>query len=467
MEENTKFTIPLTNFKRLIEQDISDQFKIIIEYGQKQSEILTTNNIARLISRKINDIYLIDPTINEYHIIYNKLLIDTIKKRENETKNNEEKEEIEEIKEMINSLLKSTKQEITIQPKSQIKFNILLYLLGEKRNEKNRFNIETQDEAISLLSTDLHDSAIEYLSRHLIELIDSDQMKNINYEILKEIIDNYFEAKRKNNYEQTNEDINEIFQKLKKIGDNQITMHFLLSYNYEEFNEEMINYFYENFDDEIIENEYSRIIFIIKHHLCSLISKCSETKKYIECKYIGNKLNGIFNHLRQKLGDSLYNNEIIKLSAGGSLHKSYPVSNLIKYDKENIENSFFNYEGPVSNYPISESDSWIDFDFGERKINLTSYAILSCSHTIDNGCKAKSWRIIGSNDHDHWDVLNHQLNRSELKDPNSQHIFECEKSSQYYRYIRYIQEETWNTNNAYKYLIHYKCIEFFGSILEP
>ena len=54
------------------------------------------------------------------------------------------------------------------------------------------------------------------LSSNLIELIDSDQMKNINYEILKEIIDNYFEAKRKNSslirkkYEDTDKNQNEI-----------------------------------------------------------------------------------------------------------------------------------------------------------------------------------------------------------------------------------------------------------------
>ena len=49
MEEKIVFTIPTINFKRLIEQDISGQFKIIIEYDNKQSEILTTSNIAHLI----------------------------------------------------------------------------------------------------------------------------------------------------------------------------------------------------------------------------------------------------------------------------------------------------------------------------------------------------------------------------------------------------------------------------------
>lgn len=101
------------------------------------------------------------------------------------------------------------------------------------------------------------------------------------------------------------------------------------------------------------------------------------------------------------------------------------------------------------------------------KINLESYSIVSCSHNVINYCKAKSWRIIGSNDHIHWDILNHQLSRSELRDPLSKYIFECEKSNQFYRYIRYIQEETWNNNNTFKYLIHLNCIEFFGSILEP
>ena len=465
MEENMSFAIPTINFKRLIEQDISDKFKLIIEYGEIQTEIYITSNIARLISRKINDIHHIDPTISEYHIKYSKELLELNKSINNDDKK-EEKEEIEEIKEMINSLIRSTKEEITIQPKNQKKFEFLLFLLGENKKDKNFFIIESDTEAISLLNTELHDIAIEYLSKHLISIIDNDKMIKFNSKIMREIIDKYFDEKNKTENEESIDEINELFNKMKTKEEKEIVMHFLLCHEFEKYNQEMIDFFYQNIDDDIIENDYSRIIYIIRHHLCSLVPKKCETKndKMTECQFKGDELDGIFNHLRQKLGDELYNNQMIKFSAGGFLHKSCPITNLFKYDKENIDKTFYNYSGA---FPKSESDSWIEIDLGERKINLTSYTIRTCDHTAINGCKAKSWRIVGSNDHEHWDVLSHQINRTELQEPKSQHRFECESNSQFYKYIRYIQEETSSDNSTYKYKIHYACIEFFGTILDP
>ena len=60
----------------------------------------------------------------------------------------------------------------------------------------------------------------------------------------------------------------------------------------------------------------------------------------------------------------------------------------------------------------------------------------------------------------------HQVNCSELTNKYDMHRFECKKTDKYYRYIRYILEETWYTDEHCKYNIHMSCIEFFGSILD-
>ena len=80
MEENTIYKTSISCLRRLIENDKSDEFKIIFKLikndqasslNSKNSKteritINTTINQARTISKKINDIYLIDPTFNQY-----------------------------------------------------------------------------------------------------------------------------------------------------------------------------------------------------------------------------------------------------------------------------------------------------------------------------------------------------------------------------------------------------------------
>ena len=53
----------------------------------------------------------------------------------------------------------------------------------------NVFNIFNTEEAISCLNTEMYAIAIDYLSDHLIELIESGEMMNLNNQIVFTIID--------------------------------------------------------------------------------------------------------------------------------------------------------------------------------------------------------------------------------------------------------------------------------------
>ena len=155
----------------------------------------------------------------------------------------------------------------------------------------------------------------------------------------------------------------------------------------------------------------------------------------------------------------------MKISGGGSRNDIYyPLTNLIKYDSNQIQKYYYNY---ANSKHANEREGWIEFDFGQRTINLTSYTIRTNSSN-PNWNHPKTWRIVGSNDKDHWVTLDHQTNNSDLRGSNLQHRFECEnKDKNYYRYIKYTQEDNWNSNHQEKYDIYLTCIEFFGSISSP
>ena len=69
MDQFVEYETPLCCMRRLTRKDISDEFKFILKFmklNQKEEIIRTTVNKARIISKRVNNIVKIDPTINEY-----------------------------------------------------------------------------------------------------------------------------------------------------------------------------------------------------------------------------------------------------------------------------------------------------------------------------------------------------------------------------------------------------------------
>lgn len=62
----------------------------------------------------------------------------------------------------------------------------------------------------------------------------------------------------------------------------------------------------------------------------------------------------------------------------------------------------------------------------------------------------KSWRIVGSNDRKEWTVLDHEEDCSTLNGSCKQNRFACDENGDYYRYIRYIQDDSWNISSKLK-----------------
>ena len=186
-------------------------------------------------------------------------------------------------------------------------------------------------------------------------------------------------------------------------------------------------------------------------------AKKKEENKGIDCSFKNDQLCGIISYLKKKYGDDLEKKGVLNLSDAKTSSR-YPMERLFMYDPDHINDEYQNQWYGVTH----QSDGWFEIDFKEKKINLTSYTIRSSIYGPNRYCKPKSWRIAGSNDRTHWDVLNHQIDNSSLNGRYLQNHFTCENNHNYYRYIRYIQEDSWNKEFIYNICI--TCIELFGYI---
>lgn len=436
MNSSNSFETPISNFRRLIEQDFSDKFQIIFcSPSQDKSVLEISQNVARLISKKINDLYMIDPTIDKYEL---------------SIPFNEQKQE--DNKDLLNLIVKSTKEQVKIPQDKQKNFALIRFLLGESSSD-NIYDIQNIKEAISLLSTELDETAVKYLNEHFLELIESGEMKNLSEEVLFSIIDRFSEK-----VIEKVDDIKKIYSILKNQEDEEIVVRFIMSVKFKnqiELLKEMIEYFCEHLNDRIVENELPRITSFIRDIFEKLpLDKLQFEKLPVitKCNYSGNELSGIISHLKSKQGD-----KAVTLSAGG--YATSPITNLIDCNKGTY------YANTTSGTPTSEADSWIEFDFGKRKVNLTSYTIQTHSDSPNCRYKPKTWRIVGSNDHEAWTFLNRQVNCSDLNGYYKIHRFECNGNDDYYQYIRYIQEDSWDSSSC-KYSYSLSCFELFGSIAE-
>ena len=117
---------------------------------------------------------------------------------------------------------------------------------------------------------------------------------------------------------------------------------------------------------------------------------------------------------------------------------------------------------------ISEPDSIIMFDFGQyKRIDLHSYFIRTYGRSPNN-THPKTWRIEGSNDCQSWTKLDRRENNGSLNGEFKECNFICQfgsygSGSNLFRYIRYVQEESWDSK--WKYIVRLTYFELFGNVI--
>lgn len=291
MNDSNSFRPLISSYQRLIEFDSSHQFRFIVSFSNsdnfdsKDNIVLTTTvSVARVLSRKVNDLYQIDPTISEHYlnIEISKYPIKSLEKLQKDA-----------IQNVFQLMLQSLTQPITINRSNFFPYLLLFDSLGNLESDREftladfKSRLDSIDEAKCLLSTSFRSESIDFLSDHLIELLKSDTSddndnnndNDIDEETMCEIIDAYME---KGDPEDDERRI-EVFKLLSEAGARGVLMHFLLRVDLEALNEEMVKYIIENLDLEVVKENAS----IMVKHLKRFYSNFGTTKLKFEFAFTG------------------------------------------------------------------------------------------------------------------------------------------------------------------------------------
>lgn len=150
----------------------------------------------------------------------------------------------------------------------------------------------------------------------------------------------------------------------------------------------------------------------------------------------------------------------------------------LSLEKKNAEHSLvflraYNYHvfsNDCGRKPSSESDTIINFDFGSyKKVDLRSYFIRSFGDS-SNGDHPKTWRIEGSNDSQSWTMLDRRSGDENLNGRYRECYFICQNGhygskSNLFRYIRFVQEDSWHSDTSRKYFVCISYFELYGDVV--
>jgi len=156
---------------------------------------------------------------------------------------------------------------------------------------------------------------------------------------------------------------------------------------------------------------------------------------------------GIFDGLSKKLGRNLADSSDVDVTAS-SIYGSDGPKNVLKND---------------STYWASQNlpNSWIQFDFKQRKVSITSYS-------MNDAFRVKSWKVEGSTDGSTFEIIDNRVDTTffqninyQFNDPISQKNFPVQHNNKDYKYIR-ITSTSKNWNNNDHFLLY--RVEFFGFV---
>lgn len=108
-------------------------------------------------------------------------------------------------------------------------------------------------------------------------------------------------------------------------------------------------------------------------------------------------------------------------------------------------------------------ESYVIFDFVNKKVNLNAYALRSSDNLTDE-LDPKTWSVDGSNDQENWYNLDSKLEVNDLVGASLEGFYECEnkQSDDAFRYIRIMQT---GCNEKGNFIFRLARVEFFGEVV--
>ena len=153
----------------------------------------------------------------------------------------------------------------------------------------------------------------------------------------------------------------------------------------------------------------------------------------------------------------------VTIKAGGKHDPQHLLSSLITFDDDEYFINSFNYK------PKSIVDVFIQFDFGPTKrVDPISYFIKSGNISAFQK-HPRSWTIDASNDGSIWKVIDKRFDDSTLRGDIYTGLFKIKNTivnsgTKGFRYIRFIQNNSWM--NGHPYMINLTYFEIYGFIYD-
>ena len=165
------------------------------------------------------------------------------------------------------------------------------------------------------------------------------------------------------------------------------------------------------------------------------------------------KLEGIIAYLTREYGGNVHDKGIVNITASGVTDGREP---------KNVANL-----GKDGDYcSKNEQNSWICYDFKDRRVIPRSYSIMTYCGGRDSGHHLQFWVIEGSNDgtENSWTEVDRREKNSDLKNPYATANFRIANvPSEGFRFLRLRQ--TGKDHRGYHFLV-FCSLELFGTLCE-
>lgn len=171
--------------------------------------------------------------------------------------------------------------------------------------------------------------------------------------------------------------------------------------------------------------------------------KSQESENVVVKKYVeGHELEGLIDYLNKKCDGNAHLKGLIFISSNG--------------DKNNHCYDLIDRQFTKNFYPKDSPDSFVMFDFKEKKISVTHYSI---GHRLNSLNKLLNWELLGSNDGKNWNVLDER----HIKPWNGTNNVST-YSTDNHDFYRFVKLKLKGESSSNKYCMILASVEFFGKL---
>ena len=436
MTENTKLHLKATCILKVPIHNFQDDFRFIVN----NEEFKTNRLIADILSPNICQIHANDPAFDTFTIKTKcngnfSRILDLVNFDEKDIPNNE----LPFIFEVFQIL--GTDQIHLSEPPHSIELNV-----------QNVFKLLQQHEPFKNFYSKSFSEEIEFIASHFHELSENhdEDFKNLEIDTLAEILtSNKLQLKSE---DQLLKFVNKIY------SNNSMYSNLYETVQFQNVTVEAMRQFMEIYQpDDITAQTWiglsKRLLSEVKNDGGKSKGRYTKEERK-EASFLApndNSMTGIISYLMKESSGKIEEEVAITSSSCNNNEERFQARNVVLYDDKN---KIF--------MSANSANSWIQFDFKERRVVPTAYTMRS-GCTQANWANPYHWQLQGSNDGNSWKTLDAHGSCSDLNGINYIHTYKINnQGNNKYKYLR-IYSTGADCNNSY--FLAFEAIEFFGKLI--